>query len=379
MKYISTILLTSLLLTFCKCTQPTKIKSEQDIVVDLDVKTNTSVFDLVDSISVVPIETSDSCLIASINQIQKKGDTLYIYDARQSILFCLNTQGKLLFHINEKGDGPGQYQYIGDFTVSNTGEIYLLEPWGNIYHFNSKGTFKEKITLPRTVKSFNEIYIANSSLVLISIWGDILTYSLNNKEYKIHHLYERMNTFFPIKRSYEYNDKVFTTSLFTNQITNISNQNFSIEWQWNFLKANNNRKKINKLIKEQSNYDPQKKEEGIPEFVGRNKPLNQFIYTSFETSRYKAAFMEYENNFLHVFFDKKTNENKVFVRTKENTIFHPCNYSDGALLYCKRNYIQNWRDITCINEEILRHSGLSINNDDSEENNPIIVIFHLKK
>lgn len=55
--------------------------------VDLSKTKEVSVFDLVDSISVVALETNDSCLISYIYSIKKKDDKLYILDGKQDAFF----------------------------------------------------------------------------------------------------------------------------------------------------------------------------------------------------------------------------------------------------------------------------------------------------
>lgn len=148
-KYLTIIILAFLSV---QCCEKNIQGNEKRITIDLEERTETSVFDLTDSITVVPLHTSDSCLIATINQIEKKKDTLYIYDMLQSAFFCFKTNGSYLFKISDKGNGPEEYQHIEHFSVSETGEIFLLEPWGNIYQYSNKGVFKQKIGIRRKEK-----------------------------------------------------------------------------------------------------------------------------------------------------------------------------------------------------------------------------------
>lgn len=59
-------------LLFLQCSEKNNQLNEKRITVDLEERTETSVFDLMDSITVVPLESSDSCLISTIHQIEKK-------------------------------------------------------------------------------------------------------------------------------------------------------------------------------------------------------------------------------------------------------------------------------------------------------------------
>ena len=368
-----------LLFLFCLISCTNNIQDQANsITVDLEKKTDTSVFDLIDSITVVPLFTSDSCLISAIHQIEKHNDTLYVYDLQQSSLFCFNMNGEYLFKISDKGNGPEEYQYIEHFSVSETGEIFLLEPWGNIYRYSSKGIFKQKIKLPNVLSSYNEIYVRGTSVVINSIAGDILYYSLSDNTYQSFHEYERMNAFFPIKRTTLYHDSIMNVSLFDNQVYRITDQGLVPSWTWDFKDNNNSEKNIKKLIG-QINYNSNDKSV-LTDYIGKGKPLKQFIYTSCESDRFKIALMEHDNDFLHVFHDKNNKKNWVFKRTKEHTVFHTCTYTDNTFIYYELPIVNDWRDVTCITEEILGEKySLYVNHIDDGDNNPVVILFHLKK
>lgn len=377
MKYISIIIVT---LLFLECSEKNNQLNEKRITVDLEERTETSVFDLMDSITVVPLESSDSCLISTIHQIEKKNDTLYIYDMQQSSFFCYKTNGDFLFKISDKGSGPEEYQYIEHFSVSETGEIFLLEPWGNIYHYGNNGIFIQKIKLPNVLKSYNEIYVRGNSIVINSLSGDILYFSLSDGTYQSFHLYERMNIFFPLKRTFVYNDSIMNVSLFDNQIYKIGQDGLTSSWAWDFKENNNSEKDIKRLTNEIEYKSGDNHNSVMTDYIGKGKPLRQFIYTSCESNRFKIALIEHENNFLHVFHDKSNKMNRVFTRTKENTIFHTCTYSDNTFIYFNQPFVKGWRDLTCITKEVLGEKyNLYKNIIDDYDSNPVVILFHLKK
>ena len=374
-KYLTIIILAFL---FVQCCEKNIQGNEKRITIDLEERTETSVFDLTDSITVVPLHTSDSCLIATINQIEKKKDTLYIYDMQQSAFFCFRTNGSYLFRISDKGNGPEEYQHIEHFSVSETGEIFLLEPWGNIYQYSNKGVFKQKIKLPHVLESYNEIYVRGNSIIIISVSGGILYYSLSDGTYQCFHLYERMNAFFPIKRTSIYNDSIMNVSLFDNQIYKITQEGLIPSWSWDFKDNNNSEQNIEKLTS-RITYTPNDKSV-LTDYMGKGKPLKQFIYTSCESNRFKIALMEYNNSFLHVFYDKMKHKNWVFKRTKENTIFHTCTYTDNTFIYYDQPFTRGWRNLTCITEEILGDKyNVYTNLKNDSDSNPTVILFHLKE
>ncbi|WP_262497517.1 6-bladed beta-propeller [Parabacteroides timonensis] len=63
-------------------------------------------------IKIIPLETSDQCLIKTIGRITEYKDQYYILDTQQSILYCFNKQGSFLYKIDKNGNGPDEYHLI---------------------------------------------------------------------------------------------------------------------------------------------------------------------------------------------------------------------------------------------------------------------------
>lgn len=190
--------------------------------------------------------------------------------------------------------------------------------------------------------------------------GDILYYSLSDGTYQSFHLYERMNTFFPLKRTSVYNDSIMNVSLFDNQIYKIGRDGLVSSWAWDFKENNNSEKDIKRLTSEIEYKSGDNHNSVMTDYIGEGKPLRQFIYTSCESNRFKIALMEHDNNFLHVFHDKSNKMNRVFTKTKENTIFHTCTYSDNTFIYFDQPFVKGWRDLTCITKEVLGENTIYI-------------------
>lgn len=71
-----------------------------------------------DSIEVIKLETTDSCLIGFINKISFTDKYILVSDARVSQkIYLFDKEGKFIRYISNKGSGPGEYSVIGDFTI----------------------------------------------------------------------------------------------------------------------------------------------------------------------------------------------------------------------------------------------------------------------
>lgn len=66
----------------------------------------------------IPLETTDSCLIGSISNIQIRNNLIFILEGRKSEdLFVFDMNGTFISKVGKKGAGPGQYIHIADFDI----------------------------------------------------------------------------------------------------------------------------------------------------------------------------------------------------------------------------------------------------------------------
>jgi hypothetical protein len=67
----------------------------------------------IDSIKIIPLETTDKSLIGNISRIFVIRDTLFIVDYyKTKSIFAFDMKGRYLYKINKTGNGPGEYLSI---------------------------------------------------------------------------------------------------------------------------------------------------------------------------------------------------------------------------------------------------------------------------
>ena len=71
------------------------------------------IYDIVDSISYIPLETSEKCLLGELQRIKRDGDFYFVEDAKG--LFVFGKGGRFLNEIGHKGNAPGEYLYMDNF------------------------------------------------------------------------------------------------------------------------------------------------------------------------------------------------------------------------------------------------------------------------
>ena len=100
--------------------------------------------DIVEYFDIVPLDTSDDCLLGEINVIKKRAGRYYIR-TNDNRLDVFNENGKHLMKVGGVGQGPGEYTAICDFDADND-HIYILVP-GKILKYDYNGTFQTELPI----------------------------------------------------------------------------------------------------------------------------------------------------------------------------------------------------------------------------------------
>jgi hypothetical protein len=96
------------------------------IVIDIDSVKADSL--RLSHIRFVPLETTDECLIGYANKILIRNNKIYVADFRKAMaLFVFDMNGKYLFKISRRGQGPGEYISFYDFDIQTNGDIYMFD------------------------------------------------------------------------------------------------------------------------------------------------------------------------------------------------------------------------------------------------------------
>ncbi|GHS93844.1 hypothetical protein FACS1894207_0970 [Bacteroidia bacterium] len=99
------------------------------------------------NIRYIPLETSDDCLIGTTSKVLIRDNRIYVADFHKTLaLFVFDMNGKFLFKISNRGQGPGEYIRFNDFDIQSNGDIYMFDHFGKKFLvFNSKGKYLKEI------------------------------------------------------------------------------------------------------------------------------------------------------------------------------------------------------------------------------------------
>lgn len=100
----------------------------------------------VDSISYIPLETNDKCLIGSVGKIVVTENNYYIIDKNITCsILCFDKLGKFVRKIGERGVAPGQYVEITDVNVYKD-RVYLWDcSMGKLFVYSANGHLEQEV------------------------------------------------------------------------------------------------------------------------------------------------------------------------------------------------------------------------------------------
>ena len=114
------------------------------------------------------LETNDDVLINDVGGVQVYKDYIFVLDDKKDAnLFAFNKQGKFIRKYGSRGNGPGEYLSIKDFTIDPEKEIiFLADDYGDqilCYDMNT-GKFISKISIDKGATNCLNIQYNNGKL-----------------------------------------------------------------------------------------------------------------------------------------------------------------------------------------------------------------------
>lgn len=130
----------------------------------IDINRHDSISCFFDNYQIIPLETTQACLIGDISKIQINDNKIYILDKKQSTIFIFDSHGKYINKIHRQGRAPEEYLSITDFNIYQNNIYCLSRANRKILAYTDNAQFLNHIPLNDWYNSF---YIANDSLVYL--------------------------------------------------------------------------------------------------------------------------------------------------------------------------------------------------------------------
>lgn len=180
-KYLA-ILIFIFLLTSCNTSNKQEIIYHN--IIDYKSISETTINELVDSISFLPLELKEERIIGSIDKIHIMDSLIYIGDFHRGQICIFDLTGKHLFDINSIGQGPKEYTEIKSFSIDSN-NIYIID--NNIrklFVFNRfNGDFVRSVKMPFIAWDIETLNDENLIFTFIPMNGGKL--SIKQPPYKL--------------------------------------------------------------------------------------------------------------------------------------------------------------------------------------------------
>ena len=144
------LLLLTLLSIFLSCSEKRNTNSDRLQTWRLDIEhADTLLRHSIDSIHYILLDGTEKSFIFNANKITVKNGLIYLGDFRSSKIVAYDPKGAFRFAIDQKGQGPEEYQEIKSFAVDEQ-NIYAIDNGRHkLYVFNAQnGAYKQSLALP---------------------------------------------------------------------------------------------------------------------------------------------------------------------------------------------------------------------------------------
>ncbi|MDR1737688.1 MAG: 6-bladed beta-propeller [Candidatus Symbiothrix sp.] len=188
------------------CTNHTSLSlSEHQIISVPDVLENIVPQDsLFSAIDIVPLETSDKCLIRDVRSVKIYDSLIYINSGMKDLL-VFDFTGKFKQKIASRGNGPGEYLDVRDFVITQDHKIEILD-FKKILTYTLDGEFVSKTTFDFMGKDIysNPVNFTTSHAGGYFLWGGyigIRDAEARDRNYMMHLVNKDMQiqkSYFPI-------------------------------------------------------------------------------------------------------------------------------------------------------------------------------------
>lgn len=164
--------------------------------------------DVIDSIYVVPLETTEESFLAVISKVKIYNDIIYVLDGKSNVIKSFAKDGSFIGQIGKVGQGPGEYNSPMDFFVDDRGIVVFDNAQCKLLIYDKNLRYVEDKRLPFLCQQVERLS-----------GGDYLFYMTTSQNYHIPKIlgYNLLVTdsLFNIKRRGVYRDEQEWISFFT--------------------------------------------------------------------------------------------------------------------------------------------------------------------
>jgi hypothetical protein len=310
--------------------------------------------DYFSKVELIPLETTDDVLIGQMSKLIFFRDRYYTLDKQQMIVHVFDKSGRFLFKIDNRGQGPGQYQLLYDIIINPfTGYLELLSPFGFIYRHDLSGKYIETIRIKSPeilavhwfipIDENTYVFYGNSPPFVV-IRYDISTqniiYQAFEEQYRLGSFSNQ--DFCPFAY---YHDDWYVYHYFNAECFKIGENGLLTAYIWDFGKLQYDQMKINFTVSDANNHT------GIINEV--SEKCKYWILCQGQNWKYIFAQVRIKNlDFKTLIFDKEKQECKYIDAFAESVVLNPLIVTNDYLMhYCNPGELDEYIVESMLDEE----------------------------
>ncbi|MDR0682816.1 MAG: 6-bladed beta-propeller [Dysgonamonadaceae bacterium] len=347
------------------------------IPVDFDKPDEVSMLDYFKSVELIPLETHPEALIGQLRKIIYYKDRYYTLDRQQFIVHVFDDEGKFVFKIDKRGQGPGEYSMLDDIHINGyTGHLELLCPMGFVYDYDLSGEYvKTTWVTNEHLRAVHEIIAIDENTLVFFARAEsnkIFYYDLDKEKIR-HEEFEEdrdIGSFSCYYSFYQYNGEWYFIRPYHNVVYKVGGEGLEESYAWDFgSKYKYDRDGRHAGFSNESRNNPYKRiDEANSKFPVR-------MFASGQNNRYVLAQIIFKTNFVNAIYDKSVGQCKYIPRFAEGVQFRPIVVTDEYVLgYCNPGELENYVTESMLDEKNRRVFNELIHADA----NPVILKYLFK-
>jgi len=174
MKIIVRILIINLICVLISCTNT---QNEVEPIITVDIEKNidnlqvVNLSELACDVKYIPLEKINDFQLSNVSSIDISSKYFLVSDRKNCLLY--NSDGKFLSKIGNRGNGPGEYQFIGSIALgSGVNQSAFIHSLYDLIEYNLDGTFGKRyngLLTSNNEQAFDLWHLLNDSLIFINI------------------------------------------------------------------------------------------------------------------------------------------------------------------------------------------------------------------
>lgn len=153
-------------------------QSSQNISVFIDVSKGIDLnfTDVFETVSIIPLETSDEILIGSVDDLLFSDGYIFVLDGKKAqSVFIFTNEGKFHKVIKSTGMGPGELDYPSNIAIDSEKQLLFIQDskQGKVIVYDFEGNYIKEIRNLQTQSTFDFFYLVDRIYVFDGFANEI--------------------------------------------------------------------------------------------------------------------------------------------------------------------------------------------------------------